>query len=126
MRITRSTLLVAFARILDDRIEPGMLLCRSDLVEDWSATGLRTNDLDRVLESLHAAGHLDRTLSGSETWYRVTTSGAIELRTRRDNFWQRVHDRFNLLRARLRQSAPRRRHAEPARRRSDRAANEPG
>jgi hypothetical protein len=126
MHITRSTLLIAFAHILDDRIDPGMLLCRSDLVEDWATTGLRTGDLEGVLESLHAAGHLDRTQSDTETWYRVTTSGAIELRICRNNFWQRLRDRFNLLRARLRLSAPRRRHALLAERRSDRVANERG
>lgn len=124
MKITRNTLLVAFARMLDERIDGGMLLSHSDLVEDWHSTGLRAEDLDYVLEHLYAMHHVDRTVVGNEPWYRLTPTGAIELRICRESFWERLRDRLSLLRLRGRHAAPRARVTQRWRRRADRIADE--
>lgn len=124
MKITRSTLMSAFARMLEDRLDSGMLLSHSDLADDWAATGLRGDDLDGLLEHLYAMRYLDRTVVGSEPWYRLTPAGAIELRLCRESFWERMRDRLNLVRLRARRSTPPARHTPKARRRSDRIAAE--
>lgn len=124
MKITRTTLLSAFARMLEDRLDSGMLLSHRDLVEDWASTGLRTDDLDALVEHLYGMRWLDRTLVGEEPWYRLTPAGTIELRLCRESFWERLRDRLNLMRLQLRRSAPPPRHRPQARRRSDRIASE--
>ncbi|MEQ1438186.1 hypothetical protein AAG565_02380 [Fontimonas sp. SYSU GA230001] len=124
MRVTRNTIHVAFARMLDDQIEPGAMFAYRDLVDDWADTGLRNDDLDRVLESLFASGHLDRSVVGKDTWYRLTAAGAIELRVVRSTLWERLRDRLTLLRARLRTLGGEHRPAAKARRTTDRIASE--
>lgn len=124
MKVSRSAVHVAFARMLDDQIEPGAMFAHQDLLDDWTDTGLRNDDLDRVLEGLYASGHLDRSVVGKETWYRLTSAGAIELRIVRSTAWERLRDRFTLLRARVRSLGGGRRALARARRSSDRIADE--
>lgn len=124
MKITRSTLMSAFARMLEDRLDSGMLLSHSDLADDWAGTGLRGDDLDGLLEHLYGMHYLDRTVVGSEPWYRITPAGAIELRLCRESFWERLRDRLNIARLQLRRATPRPHHRPQARRRSDRIATE--
>ncbi|MFA5937968.1 MAG: hypothetical protein WC809_01335 [Sinimarinibacterium sp.] len=124
MKVSRSAIHVAFARMLDDQIEPGAMFSHQDLVDDWAETGLRNDDLERVIETLYAAGHLDRSMVGKENWYRLTSAGAIELRIIRSTSWERLRDRFTLMRARLRALGEARRSAAQARRSDDRVAKE--
>lgn len=122
MKVSRNAIHVAFARMLDDQLEPGAMFSHQDLIDDWTDTGLRTADLERVIESLYASGHLDRSVVGKETWYRLTTAGAIELRVVRSTPWERLRDRFTLLRARLRNLGGIRRPLARVRRTGDHTA----
>lgn len=125
MKVSRNAIHVAFARMLDDQLEPGAMFSHQDLIDDWTDTGLRNADLERVIESLYASGHLDRSTVGKETWYRLTAAGAIELRIVRSTAWERLRDRFTLLRARLRILGDTRRARAKVRRSGDHsAANE--
>ncbi len=125
MKITRSTLMTAFAKMLEDRLDCGMLLSHGDLTDDWNATGLRMADLEGLLEELYALHYIDRTMVGTEPWYRLTPTGTIELRISREAFWARWRDRLNLMRIRARRSTPpQRMTTSSARRRSDRIASE--
>ena len=54
MKVSRSAIHVAFARMLDDQIEPGAMFSHRDLIDDWADTGLRNDDLERVLEAPQA------------------------------------------------------------------------
>ena len=102
MKITRSTLLSAFARMLDERIDARHPMAESDLLEDWVQTGLRSDDLHRLLEHLYAQDLVDRREVDGECWYQLTARGAIDLRLRRQTVWAHLRDRLLLTRLRSR------------------------
>ncbi|SFF31186.1 hypothetical protein SAMN04488120_10291 [Fontimonas thermophila] len=122
MKITHTTLQSALARALGERLDPGMPMSHHDLVQVWRLTGLRTDDLEKIIEHLYALRWLDRTVVDGQPWYRLTPAGAIGLRLCRESFWASLRDRLTLMRLQLRRRTPPRPSPAQGRRRADRIA----
>jgi hypothetical protein len=105
MKVTRSTLMNAFAQMLGDRIDTQLPMAQADLLDEWAQVGLRSDDMHRLLENLYADELVDRCEIDGEPWYQLTARGCIELRVRRETFWVRLRDRLLLTRLRTRRNA---------------------
>jgi len=119
MKVTRSTLLNAFAQMLGDRIDSQLPMAQADLLDEWAQVGLRSDDMHRLLEQLYAEELIDRCDIDGERWYQLSARGCIELRVRRETLWVRLRDRLLLARLRARRNARLPSGARAGRRRTD-------
>lgn len=123
MRVDPSTLHLAFIRMLTGPLRYTQDYAPAVLRVGWRRTGLRTRDLEQVIEEFIADGLLRRYRGEGGERYQLTVNGSVELYAEQGSWWQRWRDAWMLDRIRRRRAGMPPTPLSRQRRREDRSTS---
>lgn len=119
MRVDPSALYLAFIRMLTGPLRYTQDYSPAVLRVGWRKTGLRTRDLEQMLEKFVTEGLLRRYQADGGVRYQLTVNGSVELYAQHGGWWQRWHDAWVLDRIRRRRAAAAGAKPQPRQRRRE-------